>query len=91
MSIKDLTCPYCDYSQNICHDDGFGFEEGCRHEVECEKCEKLYQFETSVCFYYASFSADCLNTENHDYKQSKWYKNKIECSICGDVTTKDNL
>jgi hypothetical protein len=86
--MSDLTCPYCGYEQAVCHDDGFDYEEGERHEVECKKCEKLYHFVTSIRYYYESISVDCSNTEDHDYKQSRWYPNKVECSICGDVKAK---
>lgn len=28
---KDVECPYCEEWNEICHDDGFGYEEGVAH------------------------------------------------------------
>jgi len=63
--IKDMQCPYCNAWQEVCHDDGFGYEEGERHETECSECDKAFVFETSIVFYYESFKADCLNDGEH--------------------------
>ena len=89
MSMNDLTCPYCGHEEEVCHDDGMVFEE--RNEVDCESCKKTYLFVASIIYSYESIAADCLNTGNHDYKQSRWYPNKVECSICGDVKNKADL
>lgn len=34
----DLNCPYCDKELEVCHDDGFGYEEGVKHQMECSGC-----------------------------------------------------
>ncbi len=31
--MKDINCPYCDAELDICHDDGFGYEEGVKDLV----------------------------------------------------------
>jgi thiamine kinase-like enzyme len=50
--MADLNCPYCDAELEVNHDDGFGYEEGVKHEMECGKCGKSFVFQTSISFYY---------------------------------------
>ena len=86
--MSDINCPYCDEELNICHDDGFGYEEGVNHQMECDKCDKSFVFQTSISFYYEAEKADCLNDGNHNYKPQTTYPQfftKMECSMCGDV------
>lgn len=64
----DVECPYCGNGEYICHDDGFGYTEGVRHEMQCNKCEKTFVFETSISFYYHPEKADCLNGSPHNLK-----------------------
>lgn len=83
----DLECPYCEKELDICHDDGFGYEEGVKHQMECGYCEKSFVFETSISFYYDPEKADCLNDGNHDYKPTRTYPKEfimMECSMCGE-------
>jgi len=83
----DLNCPYCDAELEINHDDGFGYEEGVKHEMECHKCNKKFVFETSISFYYEPEKADCLNDGKHDFKTTHtqpvaW--TEMQCSMCGE-------
>ena len=85
--IPDVRCPYCDAGLEICHDDGFGYEEGVKHQTQCSQCGKYFVFETSISFYYDPEKADCLNDGEHDWKPSTTYPRqftKMECSICGE-------
>ena len=50
--MSDLECPYCEKDCEVCHDDGFGYEEGKKHQMECPHCGKSFVFETSISFYY---------------------------------------
>ena len=84
-----LTCPYCGHEQEIYHDDSIAFEE--RNELDCESCKKTYLFVASISYSYESISAECLNDGSHDYKQSRWYSNEVECSICGSIKDKADL
>ena len=68
---KDLECPYCGHEQDVCHDDGFGYEEYKRHEVECHFCEKWYVFTTYVSYSYTPEKAECLNTGEHNIKETR--------------------
>jgi len=45
---NDLECPYCGTPHDVCHDDGFGYDEGVKHEMWCDKCDKNFVFETSI-------------------------------------------
>lgn len=84
---KDIECPYCEVWQEINHDDGFGYEEGVKHEMECCDCGKTFTFETSISFDYEPEKADCLNElSDHDYNPISTYPpeyTKMECKICG--------
>jgi hypothetical protein len=85
--MSDLNCPYCDTELSVCHDDGFGYEEGVNHQMECDKCEKSFVFQTSISFYYEAEKADCLNDGNHDWKKNHTQPScftQMQCSMCGD-------
>ncbi len=82
---KDINCPYCQEELDICHDDGFGYEEGVKHEMECDKCGKSFIFQTQISFDYYPEKSDCLNGAPHDYKASRSYPkeySKMECTMC---------
>lgn len=86
--MSDLNCPYCNAELSVCHDDGFGYEEGVNHQMECGYCEKSFVFQTSISFYYEPAKADCLNDGKHDWKKNHTqpsYFTKMECSMCGDT------
>lgn len=86
--MSDINCPYCEAELNICHDDGFGYEENVNHQMECDKCGKYFVFQTSILIYYEAEKADCLNDGKHDYKPTTSYPKhftKMECKMCGDV------
>jgi hypothetical protein len=84
----DIECPCCEKELDICHDDGFGYEEGVKHQMECDGCGKHFVFETSISFYYEPEKADCLNDGNHNYKPTSTHPDvfsKMGCTMCGDV------
>lgn len=83
----DLECPYCETELEICHDDGFGYEEGVKHQMECDNCGKSFVFETSISFYYEPEKADCLNGDNHTWSVERHFPrqySRMECSSCGE-------
>lgn len=85
--MSDITCPYCGCEQGVCHDDGFGYEEGEAHEVECGSCEKRFQFFTTISFSYEVHKADCLNTGEHEYVPTRTYLPqyaRLRCRHCDD-------
>lgn len=86
--MKDIECPYCGHPQDINHDDGRGYEEGVSHQMECEKCEKNFVFQTSISFSYEPYKADCLNGSKHKYEITHTHPNVfsvMECVDCGDI------
>lgn len=85
--MGDLECPYCEKSLDVCHDDGFGYDENVDHQMECHHCGKMFVFQTSISFYYEPYKADCLNDGEHDWKPSKSYPKEfsvMRCKMCGE-------
>ena len=85
--MSDTNCPYCGADIEICHDDGFGHEEGVLHEYKCPECDKGFVFETSIVFYYEAHKADCLNDGEHKYEETHTWPRKytrLRCADCGD-------
>jgi hypothetical protein len=82
--MNDIECPYCGAGQDICHDDGFGYEEDLRHEQECGSCGKTFVFTTSISFYYEAAKADCLNGEPHKLKMSMTMPRQYSEMCCED-------
>ena len=81
----DVDCPYCGTGQEINHDDGYGYEEDRTHEQTCGTCEHIFTYTTSISFHYNAKQADCLNGQDHKYKQSstfpKW-RTRMRCCDC---------
>ncbi len=50
--MSDLECPYCGEPNEVCHDDGQGYEEDVPHQMECSDCGKRFVFFTSISLYY---------------------------------------
>jgi len=80
----DVGCPYCGAGQEICHDDGYGYEEDKTHEQKCSDCEKTFAFTTSVCFLYEATKAECLNGGEHRYKPTMTVPRKYTKMRCTD-------
>lgn len=85
----DIQCPYCKADQEICHDDGMGYDEEVMHDQECSKCEKVFGFHTSIIYYYEPFQVCCFNGEDHKWKSSPtippYYPDRKMCTECGTV------
>ena len=80
----DLRCPYCDYPQDVNHDDGFGYSEDSFHKMQCYDCEKNFVFQTSISFYYEPSKADCLNGNEHNFKATVTFPRKYTMMSCTD-------
>ena len=81
----DLNCPYCNAELEVNHDDGFGYEENVCHEMECEYCNKMFVFQTSIYYSYNAQTADCLNDGRHNFKPTVTAPKeftKMQCSMC---------
>ena len=68
--MNDIECPYCEASNEVCHDDGQGYEEDKAHEMQCSDCGKNFVFHTAISFDYTPGKADCLNGSPHQF--SDW-------------------
>lgn len=83
--MSDLDCPYCGEGNEVCHDDGFGYEEDKRHEMECKHCDKTFVFTTCISFDFDPAKADCLNGGAHRLKESRTFPKrytKMRCEDC---------
>ena len=83
--MSDMECPYCGAGQEVCHDDGAGYEECKRHEHTCSECGKTFVFRTSISFSYYASKANCLNGSDHDimFRRSWPAKfSRMECRYC---------
>lgn len=83
--IHDLKCPYCQWGQEVCHDEGQGLDRDYFHEMECDNCTKYFVFTTLISYQYESYKADCLNTGVHQWKRSRTYPyqcSRMDCLTC---------
>lgn len=84
--MSDVKCPYCGEDQEICHDDGYGYEEGQIHQQECGDCRKTFGFRTSIHYYYEAHQAPCMNGAPHELEKSTIYpdifKDARHCKHC---------
>ena len=84
----DLKCPYCEAELQVNHDDGFGYEEDVKHQMDCDACDRTFVFTTSISFSYESERADCLNGMKHSYKLTTTFPkefSKMACKYCDDI------
>lgn len=85
--MSDVSCPYCEFEQEINHDDGQGYDENVLHHKECCNCEKTFVFRTEISFDYYATKADCLNDGKHQWRPTMTYPKtatKMECFSCGE-------
>jgi glutaredoxin len=81
-----VDCPYCHADVEICHDDGYGYEEDVEHEQECGECGKNFVFKTSISFSYEAQKADCLNGSAHDLQFMRSYPARASRFCCKDCS-----
>ena len=48
----DIECPYCKEWQEICHDDGQGYEQDMVNRQMCNGCGNYFKFSANVQYYY---------------------------------------
>jgi len=66
--MDDVDCPYCGKGQEICHDDGVGYDESKTHDQQCSDCDKYFAYTTSIIYHYEAEKAPCMNGEDHKWK-----------------------
>lgn len=82
---EDVECPYCGKEQDINHDDGYGYEEGVKHQQDCPYCHKTFVYTTEISFYYEAEKADCLNGGEHEWEITDTCPNmysRMRCKAC---------
>ena len=77
-----VECPYCEAWNEICHDDGFFFEENTKHEMQCDHCEKYFVFETEITYNFSASRADCLNGAEHEWEIIECYPEFMTKRYC---------
>ncbi len=85
--MYDVRCPYCRAENEICHDDGYGYEEDRQHQQECSRCEKTFVYTTYISFSYTAYQADCLNGAEHKFRETTTYPPefaRLQCIDCGE-------
>lgn len=84
--MQDLECPYCERWCEVNHDDGQGYEEDVKHQMECPHCGKNFVFTTYIIYSYTGYKAECLNGKQHNWKSTNTFPrefSKMECTMCG--------
>lgn len=87
MSYSEVNCPYCGETNEINHDDEYGYDENETYNQECMFCDKTFAYDTSISFYHEAWQADCLNGDKHDMRPVKhypeFYPDWVRCEACG--------
>lgn len=79
--MSDMECPYCEHSYEYCNDEP---DSGQEHE-QCPKCNKWFVFTRDWDVYYNTAKADCLNGEDHKWRQQGYPHNNEtlwRCKVC---------
>ena len=82
----DVSCPYCDCSQKIDHDDGYGYDEDEIYTQQCSDCDKTFSFLTSITYSYEARKCDCQNGSPHKWEPTTTFPvhfTKMICKMCG--------
>lgn len=89
----DAECPYCGAEVEICHDDGYGYDEDEVYEQECGNCEMVFAYTTETSYYYSTRKADCLNGGQHQWNPVRMYPRVYpdakQCEGCGERVNGD--
>ncbi len=84
---KDVECPYCGADNEICHDDGYGYDEGVLYHQQCSKCDRTFAYETSIEISHEAFAAPCIDDGNHKWEETHTIPRcfrKLRCLDCGE-------
>jgi len=83
--MNDLNCPYCGGGNKVDCPAGREIEKGGFHQIECDFCDKRFIYHKSISYSYEAYAADCLNGDEHNYREVGVYPNinpRVACSIC---------
>lgn len=85
--MNDMSCPYCEAEQEVCHDDGQGYSEDEAHQHCCSNCGKMFVFYTFIMFSYDPYKADCLNDSEHVFEGTHTWPvkhSRMRCTMCSE-------
>lgn len=82
--MSDVKCPYCNKELEVCHDDGFGYDEDEAYEMECSECGKSFVFFTRISVNHIPYQADCLNGAEHKFRLQATQPRAFSQMICDD-------
>lgn len=87
--MNDLYCPYCEESQTINHDDGYGYDENEMHFQDCKDCNKTFGYETAIIYHYEPVKVPCQNeAADHRWKASFTFpvdSSFMRCADCQEI------
>lgn len=91
---NEITCPYCDFGYDLCHDDGAFYHDGESEKEQCPKCEKYFMVTSHLSWDFSSEKADCLNGSEHDWQPQSGYPRefffgRFTCSQCEEQECRD--
>ena len=91
---NEESCPYCGYTVDICHDDGYGYEEDETYEQECSHCGKTFVYTTSIQYYHYLEQAPCKNGAEHEWEQivgcpKEAFIGEFRCKYCGERESRE--
>lgn len=85
--MDTVECPYCEYEQEIDHEDGYGYDGDETFTQECPCCGKVFAYQTEILFSYNVHTCDCQNGEDHKWKLMMThpkFASRMECTECGE-------
>lgn len=77
--MSDVNCPYCKADQEICHDDGYGYEDGGEFEQDCGDCGKTFKYTTQISFYYKAY---CQDDDHYIESWAPAHPRMVGCTKC---------
>lgn len=92
--MDEITCPYCEHTYDLCHDDGAFYNEDYREKDECPECGKIFMVASSISWNFEAEKADCLNGGDHNWEQQRGvprehFIGRFTCTQCDDEEHRD--
>ena len=94
---RDITCPYCGWTNCDSWEEGRGVNyDGGLGVLTCGECEKSFLASRNMKITYSTEKCPCQNGEEpHKFEPmvgvpKEYFKDKEECSQCGERRTKTN-
>ena len=91
---KDITCPYCGWTNGDSWEEGENVNDGSLGIMTCGGCEKSFLASRNMEITYSTEKCPCQNGEEpHKFEPmigapKEFFKNKEMCSLCGERSEK---